>query len=406
MDIQSDVPLSERVTLALGGPARRLAVADGAGDVRRLLRWARERGFPVLVLGGGSNVVPPDRGWPGLVIEPGEHRLSFRPAVDASRDDAPGRVDVEAGAGLAWDRLVEATVRRGLAGVERLSGIPGTVGAAPVQNIGAYGQELSDTLVSVDVLDRRTLEERTLPASACALGYRRSRFNREDRGRFVILRVRLALRRASPGPDGAVAAMDAARRETLAVRRRKGMLVGTGPPSAGSFFRNPVLSDRTVREIRRRWKTSGGPEPVPVRAVDGGTKIPAAWLVERAGFPRGTRRGAVGISGHHALALVNHGGGTARELTGLAEDVRAAVRETFGVRLEIEPSVIRPGRLRDGAPSGGPSGPPRTEATRGAAGRRPRPSRTGRPPPAGAGPPRSPRPDRPVPGTSTARKSP
>lgn len=372
LDIRRDVPLSERVALELGGPARRLTFADGAAEVRDLVLWARERDLPVLVLGGGSNVVPPDSGWPGVVVELANRDLSFGPAAGGKGDDAPGRVTVEAGGGLAWDRLVEAAVRRGLAGVERLSGIPGTVGAAPVQNIGAYGQALSDTLVSVDVLDRTTLEKKTLPADACRLGYRRSRFNREDRGRFVILGVRLTLRRARPDRDEAAAAMAAARRETLAVRRGKGMLVGPGPPSAGSFFRNPVLSGRTVRAVRRRWRTAGGRDPVPARELGAGTKIPAAWLVERAGFPRGTRRGDVGISRHHALALVNHGGGTARELMRLAENVRAAVREEFGVRLEIEPRVIG-------------SGTPQS---------------------AGAGPRRPPRTDRPIPGTSTARRSP
>lgn len=309
--------------------------------------------MPVFLLGGGSNVVPDDAGWPGLVLKLGNRALSFRPAE--KKAPGPRRVIVEAAAGVRWDRLVAESVRRGLAGVERLSGIPGTAGAAPVQNIGAYGQEIADTLRSVDVLDRETLEERTLPARTCGFGYRKSRFNREDRDRFVILRIHLALRPARPDPAQARTEMAAARRQILATRRRKGMLAGQEPASAGSFFRNPVLGEEAFREMRDRWRASGGRGCVPFRRTEDDVKIPAAWLVERAGFPRGTRRGAVGVSPRHALALVHHGGGTARALWSLADEIREAVRRRFGVRLEVEPEAIgfqptttRRGRLASG----------------------------------------------------------
>lgn len=340
------MPLAQHVHLHLGGPARRMAVARNAREVRRLLRWARARSMPVLPLGGGSNVVPADAGWPGLVLKLGNRDLSFRPAGK----EGPGsrRVILEAAAGVRWDRLAAESVRRGLAGVERLSGIPGTAGAAPVQNIGAYGQELADTLCSVYVLDRKTLEERILPARACGFGYRRSRFNREDRGRFVILRIRLVLRPVRPDPAEASAEMAAVRGRVLATRRRKGMLPDQRPASAGSFFRNPVLDEEAFREVKDRWRISGGKGAVPFyRTDDDGAKIPAAWLVEQTGFPRGTRRGPVGVSPRHALALVHYGGGTAQALWCLADEIREAVRRRFGVRLEVEPEAIDPSRNRN-----------------------------------------------------------
>lgn len=356
MKIQRDVSLSDHVTLRLGGCALRLVVADGADDVRRALEWARERDLPVALLGGGSNVVPSDRGWPGLVLKLGDRTVSFRPEGEDVR--TARRVIVEAGAGLRWDRLVEMTVRRGLEGIERLSGIPGTVGAAPVQNIGAYGQEIADTLVSIDVLDRWSLEEKSLTAAACDFGYRRSRFNREERDRFVILRVRLGLRPALPDRTEATAAMSSLRQETLAVRRGKGALLGSGPPSAGSFFRNPVLTDDAFRKVTTRWRTAGGVDSIPSYRTAGGTKVPAAWLVERSGFPRGTRRGAVGVSPHHALVLVHHGGGTVRALWRLADEIRNAVDERFGVALDVEPEILEAGRSEPGHRR--PAGPAQT----------------------------------------------
>lgn len=362
---RTGVPLAPRTTLRLGGRARYFWSVSSAEEAAEAFRWARANRQPVQVLGGGSNTIFRDEGFPGLVLRVAVPGLRFR--------DADGEVVVDAGAGESWDDLVRESVDRGLTGIECLSGIPGTVGAAPIQNVGAYGQELSERLVHVDCLDRETLERERIPGEACGFGYRWSRFKGEDRGRFLILGIRLRLeegrrpeirydqlereveRRGGIEDLPPAEAVRRVREAVLDLRRSKSMVVRDGDPdsrSAGSFFLNPVVSEEEYRTLERRWDSAGGEEPIPSYPADGGRKVPAAWLVEKAGFEKGHRHGGVGLSRKHALALVNRDGST-HELLELADEIREAVAGRFGVRLErepvlAEPEVREPGRPRRG----------------------------------------------------------
>jgi UDP-N-acetylmuramate dehydrogenase len=347
-----DVPLGPLTTLGLGGRALHFADVTDVGGLRAALAWSRGRDVPFQLLGGGSNVVVFDEGFPGLVVRLRAGGLSFA--------ESGGRVAVRAGAGVAWDEIVRAAVERDLAGLECLSGIPGWAGAAPIQNIGAYGQELGDTLVSVTALDRQTDETLRLDAEECALGYRTSRFKAADRDRFAILSLELALdpdarpvlrypeleesvrREADPGSLATGDAVRLVRERVLALRRRKSMVLDPGDPdarSAGSFFLNPILSAEGFERLGRRLEEAGVEDPIPAFPSPGGVKVPAAWLVERAGFRKGHRHGGVGISSAHALALVNRGG-TTKELLELAGSIQDAVERLSGLRLEIEPTLV------------------------------------------------------------------
>lgn len=364
---RTGVPLARRTTLRLGGKARYFWSVSSADEAVEALRWARANRQPVQVLGGGSNTIFRDGGFPGLVLHVAVPGLRFR--------DADGEVVVDAGAGESWDDLVRESVDRGLTGIECLSGIPGTVGAAPIQNVGAYGQELSETLIHVDCLDRETLERERIPGGACGFGYRWSRFKGEDHGRFLILGIRLRLeegrrpelrydqlereveRRGGIDDLPPGEAVRRVRGAVLDLRRSKSMVVREEDPdsrSAGSFFLNPVLSEEEYRELERRWNSAGGEEPIPSYPADGGRKVPAAWLVEKAGFEKGHRHGGVGLSRKHALALVNRDGST-RELLELADEIREAVAGRFGVRLEREPVLAEPEALEHGGPRRGVS---------------------------------------------------
>ena len=349
VQLREDVPLAPYTTLGLGGKARYFVECGSEGEVRAALAYAAERHLAAYVLGGGSNLVFLDSGFPGLILHITIGGMELR---DGSSPE------IRAGAGVDWDTLVQSVVERGWTGVECLSGIPGTVGGTPIQNVGAYGQEVAETLVSVDCLDRSTLERRAFTARECGFAYRDSRFKRADRGRFIVLEVTLRLARdqrprirypelqravAEVGGLDAVApghAVRLVREAVLALRRRKSMVLDPEDPntrSAGSFFTNPVLPAAAFAELARQWKD------IPSFPADGGVKVPAAWLVEHAGFPKGYRRnrGGAGISTHHALALVNLGG-TSAELLALAEEVRAGVERQFGIRLAYEPEVVSP----------------------------------------------------------------
>jgi len=349
VQLREHVPLAPYTTLGLGGKARYFIECATEEQVGAALSDAAERRLPVYVLGGGSNIVFLDSGFPGIVLRITIGGMELR--------DGPGP-EVRAGAGVDWDKLVQSVVERGWTGVECLSGIPGTVGGTPIQNVGAYGQEIAETLVSVDCLDRTTLERRTFTARDCAFGYRDSRFKRADRGRFVVLGVTLRLARDQkpriryPELERAVAglggcdtvppgeAVALVRQAVLSLRRSKSMVLDPADPntrSAGSFFTNPVVSAAAFADLAKRWKD------IPSFPADSGVKVPAAWLVEHAGFPKGYRRsgGGAGISTRHALALVNLGG-TSAELLTLAEEVRAGVEKQFGIRLAYEPEVVSP----------------------------------------------------------------
>jgi UDP-N-acetylmuramate dehydrogenase len=335
VQVRSDTRLAELTTLGVGGPVDRLVEVTEAGDLVAAVRDADEAGRPLLVLGGGSNVVAPDEGWPGdvvLVRTRGVERTGDSLVVQAGED---------------WDALVARTVADRLAGVEALSGIPGSTGATPVQNVGAYGQEVSQTITAVRVWDRAEKRERILSPAECGFGYRDSRLKREP-GRFVVVDVTFALHpgeRSRPvayaelarhlGIEvGGTAPLADVRVAVLELRRGKGMVLDPDDPdsrSAGSFFTNPVVAaDRAV-------------EGCPSRpAGDGRVKLSAAWLVQHAGFGRSTREGRVGTSSRHSLALTTEPGATAGELMAYAQKVVAGVQERFGVTLVPEPTQVRP----------------------------------------------------------------
>ncbi len=384
------MPLAPRTTLGLGGPARWLLEAERAEEVVAALRWAATERIDAVVLGGGSNVVVADAGVDALVIQlrlRGVERAQTREGTGEGPGD---RVRVTAAAGEPWDALVAATVADGLAGLECLSGIPGTVGAAPIQNVGAYGQEVADVLESVRVLDRhdlgdgKGLEVRTLPASACGFGYRDSRFRRHP-GRFVVLAVTFLLTpggapvlrypelaravagrgeegdRSEQGDEARPPDLRRVREAVLALRRSKSMVLDPGDQnrrdqrSVGSFFVNPVVPAAEAARIAERAAALGvvdDPAAVPSFPAGGEDerKLSAGWLIEAAGFRKGERRGPVGISSRHALALVHHGGGTTADLLALAREIRGRVHDRFGVRLRPEPVFLGSG---EGDPLGG-----------------------------------------------------
>ena len=350
--LREQVPLAPHTTLGLGGPARYFCECATEAELREALALTQQRQIPMQIIGAGSNVVFSDAGYLGLVVKVTVGGAMFHDAADA--------VEVSAGAGVEWDALVRETVDRGATGIECLSGIPGTVGATPIQNVGAYGQEIADTLVSVACLEREDLTRVVFTRDQCELAYRDSRFKRGDRDRYVVLGVTLRLRRGTmPGLRYAeleqavrqsvdlealepASAVRVVRETVLRLRRRKSMVLDPTDPNArsvGSFFVNPVLSPEAFDELLRRWRASGGSDPIPTFAADGRVKVPAAWLVEHAGFAKGYRHGGAGISTRHALALVNLGG-TSAELLALARSIDRAVDERFGIRLEREPVVV------------------------------------------------------------------
>ena len=350
--LREQEPLAQHTTLGLGGPARYFHECTTEAELREALTWARERRLRVQIMGGGSNLVVVDAGFPGLVLKLAIGGIALRETTQG--------VELTAAAGVEWDALVRQVVERGWTGIECLSGIPGTVGATPIQNVGAYGQEIAETLVSVRCLERAGLTEVVFPRDQCEFAYRSSRFKVRDHGRYIVLDITLRLYRdrlpqlryaelaqavRHHGELERLAPADAVsvvRNTVLELRRRKSMVLDPTDPngrSVGSFFMNPVLSADAFDRLVHRWGAAGEGDGIPTFPADGRVKVPAAWLIEHAGFGRGYRRGGVGISTRHALALVNHGGTTA-ELLALAEAIERAVYERFGVRLEREPVVV------------------------------------------------------------------
>jgi len=351
--IREQVLLARYTTLGLGGAARFFIDCENEDDIREGITIAREKHCPLLVLGGGSNMVVCDDGFPGVVAHIVSRGITFIPRGY--------RCHVHVAAGELWDDVVLACVNRGLGGLECLSGIPGTTGATPVQNVGAYGQEVGEAISWVHVIDRDTLKEEKFPAQECSFQYRSSRFKGPDVERFVITAVEFDLpvtshavirypelaraieRDATHGPDGHQTTPLARARETvLRLRSAKGMVVSPTDPesrSAGSFFTNPVMEQQAFAAVQERWRAAGNAGEVPSYPAESGVKIPAAWLVEHAGFPRGTRRGSVGVSSKHALALVNYGG-SASALLDFAGEIKAGVAAKFGITLAMEPVIV------------------------------------------------------------------
>jgi UDP-N-acetylmuramate dehydrogenase len=346
LHVRDDVPLAPMTTFQVGGSARHFVEVDSVAALTASLDHARRHDLEVTVLGGGSNVVVSDRGVSGLVVR---LALSGVETLEADGD----RIVLRVGAGESLDALVERTVAAGWAGLECLSGIPGSVGATPIQNVGAYGQEIAERVVAVSVMDKASGEVRAFSPSACRFSYRSSAFKEELRDAYVVLDVTLALTPKGPptirypelsralvkeksGPPS----LADVRSAVLALRRSKSMVIDAGDPnhrSAGSFFVNPVVS-RAAADAAERAAEDGA--AMPRFEAAGGVKLSAAWLIERAGFPKGTQDGRVGISTRHALAIVNRGGASAQELVAFAVKVRAAVRDRFGIGLAHEPVLL------------------------------------------------------------------
>ena len=341
MHIREQVPLTPLTTFRVGGAARYFVEARSEDEVRAAVAEARSHGWPLFVLGGGSNLVVSDAGWPGLVL-----KIALT-GISEQRDGPRMRFDVAAGED--WDSFVEHAVACNCAGIECLSGIPGTVGGTPVQNVGAYGQEVSDTIVSVRALDVSTGKICDLQNADSGFAYRTSIFNARERGRYIVMRVTFALvfegapcieyadlKRHFAGRNRPTLAET--REAVRAIRLSKAMLIVPGDDdcrSAGSFFKNPVLAREEFDQLHAR-----NPAVPNFPARDGKVKIAAAWLVEQAGFPKGLARGAVGISRKHALAIVNRGGATAADIIALKNDIQRRVLDTFGIELQPEPVFV------------------------------------------------------------------
>ena len=343
-EVLTGVPLAPRTTLRLGGPARTLVEATTEAELVDVVRAADAAGEPVLVLAGGSNVVIADAGFDGLVV-----RVATTGVRRATASE--GRARLTVAAGEPWDDVVAGAVADGLAGIEGLSGIPGSTGATPIQNVGAYGQEVATTIASVRVLDRRTGAVLDLPPEACGFAYRSSAFKHSaDR---VVLAVTFELERsvdsrplrygelarALGAEAGAGAPLHEVREAVLALRRGKGMVLDAADHdtwSAGSFFTNPVLDVTAFAAL----EAQAGAAPPCFPEPDGRIKTSAAWLIERAGFSKGDARGPVALSSKHALALTNRGGATAEQLIGFAREIAEHVEERLGVALVPEPVLV------------------------------------------------------------------
>jgi UDP-N-acetylmuramate dehydrogenase len=336
-----DQQLAELTTLRLGGPARELVHAADEQTLLDAVRRADAAGTSLLLLAGGSNLVVADSGFDGTVV-----RVETRGV--AVEGDMCGGAMVTVAAGEPWDPFVARAVASGWVGLEALSGIPGSVGASPIQNVGAYGQEVADTVASVRCWDRVEAVQRTFAAADCGFGYRTSRF-KQDPQRYVVLDVTFQLRlgdlsapvrydelaRTLGVETGARAPMADVREAVLGLRRRKGMVLDDADPdtwSAGSFFTNPVLEADAARLL---------PQGAPLwEQSDGSVKTSAAWLIERAGFTRGYGTERVTLSGKHTLALTNRGAARTEDLLALAAEVQRGVHERFGIWLVNEPVLV------------------------------------------------------------------
>jgi UDP-N-acetylmuramate dehydrogenase len=355
MTIQENVPLAPLTTLQVGGAARYFAELRREDEVREAAQFAKTRSLPLFVLGGGSNLVVADSGWPGLVLRIAIGGIASPPATSPGATGATGNaVLFSVGAGVNWDDFVAQAVAQNCAGVECLSGIPGSVGGTPVQNVGAYGQEVADTIESVRALDLKGDRIVVLPKPACGFRYRASIFNGTERGRYIILRVNYRLQRGGAptlkyadlqkhfAPKKTPLSLAETRAAVREIRRSKGMLIVPGDDdcrSAGSFFKNPVLSAAQFKELAER-AASKALEIPSYPALDAQHKVSAAWLVEHAGFSKGYAAGAAGISNKHALALINGGGARASDIVGLKDEIQRGVQEAWGILLDPEPVFV------------------------------------------------------------------
>jgi UDP-N-acetylmuramate dehydrogenase len=340
VEIQENVLLGPMTTFGVGGRARFFVKVTTENDVVEAVSWAKERGLPMFVLGGGSNLLVKDEGFAGLVVKMG---------VMGVQQDKPWSPDFWVGAGESWDRFVDTAIEANCAGIECLAGIPGSVGGTPVQNVGAYGQEVSETIRQVRVLDQETMEFRWMDHHECGFRYRESVFNTTAKGRYVVTAVVFLLRYGPPTLTYAelqkrfereTPTLGEVARMVREIRRGKGMLIVEGDAdcrSAGSFFKNPVVGLDVLERVKA---AAGGVEVPHWPAGEGKVKIPAAWLLEQAGFVKGYGEGSVGISTRHTLAVVNRGGATFADVERMEGEIVRAVKERFGVGLVREPVVL------------------------------------------------------------------
>jgi len=346
MLIQQNVPLSPLTTLKVGGPARYFIEAKTIAEVQESVEFADSRNLPMFVLGGGSNLVVSDAGWSGVVL-----KIAIGGIEERLQDD---KKLFEVGAGEAWDKFVVTAVSRNCSGVECLSGIPGSVGGTPVQNVGAYGQEVAETILSVTVLDIHNRKVCELNNKDCGFRYRTSIFNTSHRGEYIILKVKYAL---IPGGKphlqyadlknhfagwNEVPTLADVREAVRKIRASKGMLITEGDPdcrSAGSFFKNPVLSAESFDQLTKRAAEKNLQIP-SYPALESQRKVSAAWLVEHSGFSKGFTSGNVGISRKHALAIVNRGEATAADVVALKNHIQDRVEDIWGIHLEPEPVFV------------------------------------------------------------------
>jgi UDP-N-acetylmuramate dehydrogenase len=341
--IHDDVSLAPLTTFGIGGPARYFIDAPDGETVVEAIQFAKEKKLPLFVLGGGSNLLVADAGFPGLVIRIGIKGIEW----DRDRD----KTIVRSHAGEEWDSLVALCVERNLSGIECLSGIPGSVGGTPVQNVGAYGQEVSEVLLRVRAYDREADAIVELSREQCHFRYRASLFNTTAKERYVVLQVTYSLTNDGPAsiryPDlqrefeaaASPPSLAEVRASVRRVRSRKAMLLVEGDPdcrSAGSFFKNPIISEEQFAELQMR--AGGGVPRYPASA--GNVKVAAAWLIEHGGFSRGYSLGPAGLSTKHTLAIVNRGGATADDVLRLAREIRSRVEDRFGIRLTPEPVLL------------------------------------------------------------------
>ena len=340
IELQENVPLAPFTTLKIGGPARYFVRAQTEEQVIAAVEYAETRDLPLFVLGGGSNILVSDEGFGGVVL----HICNAGVRPDA------GVTLVTVAAGEDWDEFVEYCVNNDLAGVECLSGIPGFVGGTPVQNVGAYGQEVSETIVTVKCFDRVEKRIVELSNAECGFEYRKSIFNSSARDRYIVFSATYALAKGGAPkiaykdlrdrfPDGSPSLRET-REAVLQIRRAKSMVIDPDDPnslSAGSFFKNPVVSAELVGSLRL---AAGGGNIPTFPATGGNVKIPAAWLIERAGFGKGYRLGRAAISSNHSLALINLGGATASEIVELKRSIQDGVEEKFDILLQVEPIFV------------------------------------------------------------------
>lgn len=351
--LKENIPLWQYTTLHLGGKAKYFCECNSIDDIRSALQFSKEKNIRAHILGGGSNTIFSDDGFNGLVIKIGLRGLSF---VSDGND-----ILIIAKAGEDWESFVAMTVEKGYAGIECLSGIPGLVGATPIQNVGAYGQEVKDTIESVNVLDLRSLEEKVFQNSDCRFSYRESRFKQQDAGNYIVTEVTFRLksngRPSTAYPEvqkmieqkvplanlaDGTESLSAVRNIVLSLRKKKSMVIDPNDPnsrSVGSFFLNPIVDNNTLSNVLVQWKSIGDGTSVPTFPFGELKKIPAAWLIEKSGFKKGYKKDGVGISENHTLALVNYDG-TTKSLLRLAEEIQQGVEQTFNIRLQLEANVI------------------------------------------------------------------